>query len=516
MLLPPEQPLHNKSTGHVLITAVCILAVMAMIAGFTIQAVSARYKTAYRTAAWHEALVVAESGVDMTIAQVAGLLPDVNISSNGITTATSPFSTSLITGLKIMPGGLNLSNGISLSVTPDPLTHGGEGATTSSSTVTIDILPLNQLLNTNLISGALGLLTSGSIPSINILRIQSTGTVYLPGSSRVSDVSKLDADLHRAVLVTDPTGHKVSQPYVSRQIEVLLKPVFPFENGVASNGFLHNTNPGTIFDSFSSASPTTSTNNLYDPAKSRQNIQVSSNSSDVVLSGTVDGNVLTNQAGILKTSQITGLVNNSYFSAIPAINVPTWAGTAVALSGSHSVAGGILLAPSQTTYSSVQGTLHVTGNILSGLGSLLGGIPIVSGITSSEADIYVTGDFNGNLIVDPGTSVHLYVQGNVTLGPNALQNLTNVAANVQIYGVSSNSGPSPTMSIDTTGNPVAAVYAPTHAVTLSGNGGFSGALTTASLTIPSGADVHFDEALALQTGPVLGYQLIGWQELNVQ
>ncbi len=78
MFTAPPRRFRARTDGHVLITAICILAIMATIAAFTIQAVSSRYKTAYRTAAWHESLVVAESGVDMTIAQVAGLLPTCN------------------------------------------------------------------------------------------------------------------------------------------------------------------------------------------------------------------------------------------------------------------------------------------------------------------------------------------------------------------------------------------------------------------------------------------------------
>ncbi len=234
------------------------------------------------------------------------------------------------------------------------------------------------------------------------------------------------------------------------------------------------------------------------------------------LAGQVNGNVLTNGGNIVKTAQITGLVNNNYFSALPAVSAPSWSGSTTSVSGSKAISGGTLLAPNQYKYSSVSGTLHVTGTVLSGLGSLLGSIPVVSTVTSSEADIYINGDFNGTLIVDAGVQVHLYVSGNATFGPNALQNVSNIAANVQIFGVPSTTNSAPSINIDTTGSPAAAIYAPLHAVTLSGNGNFSGALTGASLDVAGAADVHFDEALALQTGPVLGYELVSWQELNVQ
>ena len=195
---------------------------------------------------------------------------------------------------------------------------------------------------------------------------------------------------------------------------------------------------------------------------------------------------------------------------------PAWSGSSTAVSGSKAISGGTLLAPNQYQYSSVSGTLHVTGTVISGLGSLLGGIPIISTVTNSEADIYVNGDFNGTLVVDSGVQVRHVLSNNDTMGPNALQNSSNIAANVEIFGVPSITNSAPTMSIDTTGSPVAAIYAPLHAMVLSGSGNFSGALTAASLNITGAADVHYDEALALQTGPVLGYELVSWQETIAQ
>ncbi len=451
----------------------------------------------------------------MTVAQVAGLLPDVQLNSSGVTIGTSPPSLALVTGLKLQPGGLNLANGVAVSLTMPPLIHGGEGATTSTASVTVNVLPLNQVLNGQLLTSALNLISGSQASSINLLSITSTGTVYLPSSSRVSDVQKLDAKLMRLALVHDPsTGNPVTQPFVSRQIQVLLKPVFPFEQGVASDGGISAPNSASNFDSFNSADPTASTNGLYDPTKRGSNIGVSSNSSSVTLGGTVYGNVWTDGGNLATGPHITGTVNNSYFRALPAVNAPTWGGVATAVNGSKSVAGGTLLSPSQYTFSQVTGTLHVTGSILGGLGGLLSQVPVVGSVVSSEADIYITGDFNGQLIIDPGVKAKIYVQGNVTLAANALQNNSQRASELQILAVPPTTGSTPTISIDTTGNPIAAIYAPTANVTLTGNGGFSGAISAAQLQITGSADVHYDQELALETGLVTGYELVSWQEIQ--
>lgn len=501
--------------GNVILIALGVLVVLATIAGSTLTAISSRYKTAYRTAAWEEALLTAESGVDMTIAQVAGLLPDVQLNSGGVTLGTSTPSLALLTGLKLEPGGLNLANGVTVSLTPDKLVHGGEGATTSSATVSIDVLPLDQVLDGQLLSGVLGLLSSNQPASINLLRLRSRGVVQLPGSSRLPDVSRLDAQLLRAALVRDPaTGQKVTAPFVAREIEVLLKPVFPFEHGVATDGLLEAASPLSRFDSFNSASPLASTDGLFDSSKRREKIEVSTNGPEMTLGGTVHGNVFTNGANIVKDTHVTGRVNNAAFRPMPVVNAPTWTALASAVTGTKNITGGGLLTPARHKFTDVGGTIHVTGGALSGLGGLLGGLPVAGGIVNSQADIYVTGDFNGKLIVDPGVRVRLYVAGNVNFAAGALQNLGERAANVQIFGVPPASGATRSMTIDTSGNPIAAIYAPTHNVSLTGNGSLSGAVSAATLRLPGAASVHFDEVLSLEPGLVLGYELVSWKEIQ--
>jgi hypothetical protein len=501
--------------GQVMVIALGVLTVMALIAGSTLMAISSRYKTALRTAAWEEALLTAESGVDMTVAQLAGLLPDVQLNSGGVALGTSTPSLALVTGLKLEPGGLNLANGVTVSLTPDPLIHAGEGATTSSATVSIDVLPLDQVLNGQLLSGVLGLLSANQPAAINLLRLRSKGIVQLPGTSRAADVSKLDAKLFRAALVRDPaTGQKVTRPFVAREIEVLLKPVFPFEHGVATDGPLEAPSALARFDSFNSASPLASTNGLFDSSKRREKIEVRTNGAEVTLGGTVHGDVFTNGSNLVKDAHITGRVNNAYFRALPAVAAPTWTATSTAVTGTKTITAGSLLSPARQKFSQVTGTINVKANVVSGLGGLLGGVPVVGDAVSSQVDIYVTGDFRGRLIVDPGVKVRLYVGGNVEFAANALQNLGQRAASVQILGLPPSDGTTRAMSIDTTGNPIAAIYAPTHEVTLGGDGSFSGAISAARLRLPGNSAIHFDEALALESGLVLGYQLVSWKEIQ--
>ncbi len=509
-----------RNSGHILIVALCVLSVLAILSGVVMSLMSAHYRTVWRTAAWHEALLTAESGIDMTIAEITGLLPDIQINSQtGVALGASPLNPQLVNGLSLKTGGLSLKDSLlSLSITPPALTHGGDGATTSSATVTIDVLNLNDVLSPNLLSGALNLLTSGTPPNINILRLRSTGTVILPTGSRLADLSSLDTQLLRTSLVHDPnTGHAVTQPYVARSIEVMLKPVFPFQNGLATGGGITAPNSSSVFDSFSSASALTSTNYVYDPAKRRSNITVATDSAAFNVAGNVYGNVSTDGGSVVKGTQISGTVNNSYYQPMPSLSVPSWSAPGSPASGTTTIAGGALLTPAHYSYSQVTGTLHVTGSLLGGLGlgGLLGSVPVVGSLVSSEADVYVSGNFSGTIIVDPGVNVHLYVAGNVTLAAGAVQNNSKLASELLIMGVPGSLSV-PTMNIDTTGNVIASIYAPDHKVTLTGNGDFSGSLTASQLTISGNSNFHYDESLALQIGPVLGYSLVSWREVTPQ
>ncbi len=502
----------SREAGNVIVVTLGAVVILATIAATTLSAISSRYPTAYRTAAWEEALLSAESGVNMTIAQIAGLLPDIQLNNAGAVLAAPTPSPSLVTGLKLEAGGLNLNSVASISLTSDPLVHGGEGATTSTGTVSIDVLTLDTALNGQLLSGVVGLLDTSKAASVTLLRLRSKGVVELPSTSRVPDSSKLDARMIRAAFVRDPaTGQTVSRPFVSREIEVLLKPVFPFERGVATEDLIEAISSPTVFDSFNSGSSTTSTNGLYDSSKRREKIEVASNSAQVTLGGVVHGDVFTNGSNLPKDSHVTGRVNNDYFRPLPAIKAPTWAASTSTVNGplETSIVAGSLLSPSHNKYTDVTSTgiLHVKASLLGGLLSLLDPI-------NKQADIWVTGNFLGKLIVDPGVKVRLFVAGNVNFVSGALDNKTQRAANVQIFGLPSTTATAQTMTIDTSSNPIASIYAPTHALTLNGNGGFSGAISSANLRMTGNSGVHFDEALTLETGLLLGYGVVSWKEIT--
>ena len=475
-----------RRAGSALVAAVITVFLLSLIAANTLTSISSRYNSAYRSASWNEALLTAESAIDVTLSQVFALIPNVTLSSaDGLGLGYTQPSLNLLNSLQFSPTAL-LTNGTVLTVMPLPLSHGGEGGTIQQASVALDVVPLSQLLNG---SGAGVLNTVTNLLQGNdtqLLRLRSTGTVYLTGGQRAGP-SRLDNDLWQASLMTDRlTGAKLTQPTVSRQIEVILRPVYPFESAVVSAGGVQAPDAGTVFDSFNSTLPASSTNGQYDSLKRLAHGAVSANAASVTIGGTVYGNVGSNGGSVQQNGHVTGIVNNDAYVPLPLVNPPTWQGSPLApglVSGNTTLPAGPALLPSQYRFSGISGNLHITKG-LAGLGT--------------NVTIYVNGDVTGGIQVDPGITAQIYVSGSIATNASRLVNGSGLASNLQVYGVNDGSGSTPSIRINSDANLVAAIYAPGHSVALSGSNDVSGAIVAGSLQASGAIRVHFDESLAPQ------------------
>jgi hypothetical protein len=286
---------------------------------------------------------------------------------------------------------------------------------------------------------------------------------------------------------------------MGREIEVILKPVHPYQSAVTTAGALHSPSSQVVFDSFNSLLPTASTGGRYDVSKRLRNGDVNVDDRSATLAGTVYGDVRTAGAGIAKNDRITGEVNNSYAQPLPLIRTPTWQRTPLSpteVTGTTTLSAGTAITPARYKFDRITGTLRITRGLL-GL--------------ASDVEIWVTGDVTGKLIFDPGVKAKMYVQGNVVLGENRLQNKTERAANLQIFGLPNSNGTTSQIRL-TLGDVCAAIYAPTHDVKLAGNGHFQGSITAAQFQTEDQAQIHFDEGLALNVGPILRYAIASWAE----
>ena len=510
----------NRS-GSTLLISLLTVTILSLIAGCILASITSRYNSAYRSGSWNDALVAAESGIDVTISQITGLLPDVQVSTTGLGTGyTQNAIPNLINGLSVLPTGPVITtptgtglNGLPLlSVAPPALTPGGEGGTIQQSTVTLQILSLSQILNgglTGLVNGVGSLLTGGTLlngSSPQLLCLYSTGTASLTGGT-VADPTRQNNDLWRPSLITDrTTGKPVTTPNVSRTIQVILRPVLAFESAVVSNGSLSATDTGSVFDSFNSGLATASTNGLYDSTKRLSDGAVISNGPLMTLGGIVYGNVGTNGGSLVQDTHETGTVNNASYAATPQVKLPASLTSLLAslfsstLSGSESHAAGTAALPAQYAYTGVTGNLHITYNPLAG--------------TGQTAIVYVGGDFTGGIEVDPGVTAKVYVTGSIITNASKLKNDGSRAANLQIYGLSPLGGATPVIRLNSDANLIASIYAPGHAFSISGNNDVSGAIVAASYQSTGAVRVHYDEALAQNVGPILRFQIASWQEIT--
>ena len=494
-------PTRASRAGSTLVTALMTICVLSFVAVNVLLSVSSRYNSAYRSGSWNEALVTAEAGVDITMSEILRAVPDVRVTNAGLGVGFSQPSLGLLTGLQISPTGL-VTNGTLLNLNPPQLVHGGEGGTTQQATVSIDVVPLSTLLSGGLTGtlNSVGTLLGGN--DLQLLRLRSTGTVFLTGGT-LAGPSRQDNDLWRVSLLTDrSTGAPLTQPTVSRQIEVILRPTFAFESAVTSDGALLATDPGTVFDSFNSTLPTASTNGQYDSLKRRANATTRSNGAIVTLAGKVWGNVDTNGASVPQDSHVTGTVNNNTSAPLPPVNPPGWTSfppPSLSVSGPTILAAGTVVLPAQYRFTGITSSLHITRGP-AGLGT--------------NVQIYVNGDITGGIEVDPGVTAQVYVTGSISTNASQLKNDTGLAANLQIYGLPTGTGSTPSIRINLDAPLTAAVYAPGHSVSFIGNNDVSGSIVAASFQAAAAMRFHYDESLAFTVGPLVGYQIASWKELT--
>ncbi len=132
--------------------------------------------------------------------------------------------------------------------------------------------------------------------------------------------------------------------------------------------------------------------------------------------------------------------------------------------------------------------------------------------------LHVTGDTrvggaSGEIVVHGTGSLIMYVDGDMDVGGNGVANLSNVPANLMIFG----SAPS-SQEIKLHGNGAvhAAVYAPNAELDLKGGGNsgyMAGAAVANNIFINGTYEFHCDEALADLIQVQRDYRMDGWREL---
>src|SRR3954469_20401506 len=230
----------DNTGGSILVWTVLAIGILSLLGAEVLRVVSAKYENALQPGTWQEALLAAESGIDLAIIELRkSLYPAPNQAWEGWNNAPSN---------GVVGYGLTTCPNSGLAGTP-------------------------MTIETNVDAPA------SLIDPVNgwqYYRIRTIGTMPITGPGRVPD-NKQDTRLRRLSLrferFTDGilTAHAVSSPRVSRRVEAVVSPVSSFAMAAMSVGTMDLTNQNIVIDSYDSHDPNKSTDGLYDAAKQQQN-----------------------------------------------------------------------------------------------------------------------------------------------------------------------------------------------------------------------------------------------------
>lgn len=119
---------------------------------------------------------------------------------------------------------------------------------------------------------------------------------------------------------------------------------------------------------------------------------------------------------------------------------------------------------------------------------------------------------SAEVIIPEGSSLTVYVEGDIHVGGQGLTNRNPRPLSCQVYGVST-SPAGQTIRLAGNGSLTAVVYAPNGDVTLNGNGDMMGAVVARNITLTGNAAFHYDESLA-DFGADMPYGVVRWRELD--
>lgn len=166
-----------------------------------------------------------------------------------------------------------------------------------------------------------------------------------------------------------------------------------------------------------------------------------------------------------------------------------------------------------TPASSIPNISGVTYNAGTGVLAVASGATLT--LTLSQyffSRVILTG--NAILSVNPPVGTHIEVVVSDSLNTTG-GSISNVPGDATRLGFSSCGTPSPLRNWAIAGGAGAAfsIYAPNHAVTLSGGGSVYGAIVASTFTLSGGGQLHYDAALARQASKKLVVQRATWSML---
>lgn len=128
---------------------------------------------------------------------------------------------------------------------------------------------------------------------------------------------------------------------------------------------------------------------------------------------------------------------------------------------------------------------------------------------SSNTRIYIHNDFTiaGQAEVVTNDNVEFYIGGDGNFAGQGIVNTSEIASNLQIFGV----GDGTSMSFTGLSDSYGTFFAPKSSIYMAGDADYYGAVVGKTAELAGNIKFHYDEDLT-QSGPFLGYDIAYWQE----
>ncbi|MHA3772683.1 DUF7305 domain-containing protein [Verrucomicrobiota bacterium sgz303538] len=481
----------QSKRGSALVMSVTAATVLAGLSAAAFLTLESKYRTVHQAASWKEALFTAEGGVEMAVNEIRK-----DLQSPGAAFQGWQRSGDVISGDGTTQQPIGSSGTVSYSFSSNVLLRSGEGAQRSWAEVTVDAPAFLK-----------------DRTGEQWYRIRSRGVAELPGL-RPAVNDKQDRALRKFSFFNDRrTGNALTSPQTARTIEAIAKPVGAFRLALFGIASIDMTDHNIVVDSYDSRDSAKSTNGVYDVNKRQDNGDIATNGVLIDAgSAHIYGDALTNGGSVLNPANITGEIRDDFFQEVFAVKAPATTPDA----GTPSVVN------TATTFDAKAGTpsnYQLSGISLSGSDVLR--IRNTTG-GPTYCQIVVTGNIaisgNGQIKLDPGVYVRIFVQGDADFSGNGFLN-PNSPLNLQVYGCDRPKAANGTqtfgnLKISGNGGFCGSVYAPTYNLNLKGGGNADtifGAFVGNKITLTGVQSVHYDEALA-DGGLISDYKIVSWFE----
>lgn len=512
-----------RERGGTLVLALVLMAVLAFAAAQTLRRVGPKLQQAAQTAAWQEARLGAEGGIDVAMNE---LVKNATGPSSGSWSGWKQNDHGLI--VPVVAGTLNTVQsvlsllGISVSVSKPIFLDNQKVDTGSGAASQVDV--------------QLWAIYPTKNPYNRWFRIRSMATCAISGPTYIV-TDKLDGPLRRLSLnrmrpqlQKDDVGAPmtVPPPSSSRIIEVLVEPIMSFELAILADRSLSLATSGTwSVDSYDSRDPQKSNSDGTYPGRKSPKAQA-------------NGNIACN----------LGRPGDALYGPLIAGNAAKVRGVVATNGGddpgtpSHeNVSGSGGMDPARIRddfYREMKPVNRPTGGIM--LPQPLLGLPFLAGTESAPTQYLVTGNLgdlriasppegingaiiimvNGNLDVVSGTmtipenvTAQIYVRGNIDFHNNVVNlapSSSKRPAQLQIFGEAAN-GEHRTLRAFGDAAICAAFYGPDYDVQLTDNVQWYGAVGARSFEMLGGGTggFHYDEALGTAGLPI-GFRIVRYVE----